>query len=274
MLVVDNGSTDNGPALVRQFMASDPRIRLLDCPKRGPGAARNFGLAQAKGEWILFLDADDLLEPTQLADQLFVASQDAGVIVGEWQEFTDGMPDQRTHKGIPRELKDSTIAFAPWAPHAALVRRSILEGPYLWLEELDPLLAEDIPFWFRLVSDFEVVSSHACGALYRAMSADCRTNLQPEKWFIGLDAAIGTNLSFLREKGCCPTPGQCEALMRMYVDIVALAAKAQSAEIQNRALENVGHWLREYFRQGGRHRLGMLLRRGLGARLFFRLFKR
>ncbi len=48
LIVVENGSTDDGPEIVRQF--PDPRIRLVVSPKQGPGAARNVGLAHATGE--------------------------------------------------------------------------------------------------------------------------------------------------------------------------------------------------------------------------------
>ena len=61
LLVVDDGSTDEGPALVAQI--SDPRLRLLRQPNQGPGAARNRGLAGARGALIAFLDADDEWDP-------------------------------------------------------------------------------------------------------------------------------------------------------------------------------------------------------------------
>ena len=61
LLVVDDGSTDEGPALVAQL--SDPRLRLLRQPNQGPGSARNRGLAGARGALIAFLDADDEWDP-------------------------------------------------------------------------------------------------------------------------------------------------------------------------------------------------------------------
>jgi glycosyltransferase involved in cell wall biosynthesis len=57
LIVVNDGSTDNGPALVRQY--DDSRVRVLDQENRGVSAARNRGIAEAHGELVVFLDADD-----------------------------------------------------------------------------------------------------------------------------------------------------------------------------------------------------------------------
>ncbi|MBO9695080.1 MAG: glycosyltransferase family 2 protein [Sphingopyxis sp.] len=67
ILVIDNGSTDGGRELVAAM--EDARIRLLDLSTPGPGgyAGRNIGIRAARGDWIAFLDADDLWQPDHLA---------------------------------------------------------------------------------------------------------------------------------------------------------------------------------------------------------------
>ena len=64
IIVIDDGSTDDGPEKVLKL--NDPRIILIRQENRGPGAARNAGLAMAKGKYVSFLDADDEWLPSFL----------------------------------------------------------------------------------------------------------------------------------------------------------------------------------------------------------------
>lgn len=63
LLVVDDGSTDTGPALVAAIAKADARVRLMRTPNAGAAAARNVGLHAARGEFITFLDCDDWWQP-------------------------------------------------------------------------------------------------------------------------------------------------------------------------------------------------------------------
>lgn len=69
IILVDDGSTDGTAAIAAEFAAQDPRIRVIPGPAQGSaGAARNAGLDVASGDYLSFLDADDLFAPTMLAE--------------------------------------------------------------------------------------------------------------------------------------------------------------------------------------------------------------
>jgi glycosyltransferase involved in cell wall biosynthesis len=64
LLIVDDGSPDRSIEICREF--DDSRIRILQQPNSGPATARNLGISQAKGEYIAFIDGDDLWHPEKL----------------------------------------------------------------------------------------------------------------------------------------------------------------------------------------------------------------
>lgn len=280
MLVVDNGSTDDSWEEAQAFQ--DSRIRLLQSPKQGPGAARNYGLNLAQGEWIQFLDADDLLEPNHLEQQLLDTKQnpDAEIIACCWQEFTDENPTLKILKqpagiGQPiQSLRDTTITFAPWGVHAALVKRSVLSSDCYWPEQLDKYLAEDITFWFKLVSKCTVAYGRSTGALYRIQTPQCRHQyFNSKKWFEGIHAAIGLNQQYLQERNHSYTPAQCEKLMTAYTTLYLLARKQQSLDVKLQALSIASEWLKKYFSVAKKPRLLMIVRRIIGLKLFLSLTK-
>jgi CDP-glycerol glycerophosphotransferase len=61
VILVDDGSTDASQEIVAGFLRKDDRLRLLSQANRGPGAARNTGVSQACGEYVAFVDADDVV---------------------------------------------------------------------------------------------------------------------------------------------------------------------------------------------------------------------
>ncbi|WP_051521246.1 glycosyltransferase family 2 protein [Rubellimicrobium mesophilum] len=82
LLLVDDGSSDEGPAIANRYVDAEPgRIRYLppDPRRRGAAAARNRGIAAARGALIALLDADDTYLPEKLAHDLATLAADPGV---------------------------------------------------------------------------------------------------------------------------------------------------------------------------------------------------
>lgn len=92
IIIIDDASTDDSAAIISQM--TDPRIRMLFRDTPGPGgyAARNLGIAEANGNWIAFLDADDIWHPSHLADieATIMASPEAGCVATRYEHvFAD-----------------------------------------------------------------------------------------------------------------------------------------------------------------------------------------
>jgi glycosyltransferase involved in cell wall biosynthesis len=84
IIVIDDGSTDNSLAIAKKF---SPVVRVFSGPNRGVSSARNWAIAEAVGDWFVFLDADDTLLPGTLAKRLeTAASADADVILCDYFE--------------------------------------------------------------------------------------------------------------------------------------------------------------------------------------------
>lgn len=68
LIVIDDGSTDNTPSIISEFEAQAwQNTRFIQKPNGGASSARNRGIVEALGDWLVFLDADDALVPTALA---------------------------------------------------------------------------------------------------------------------------------------------------------------------------------------------------------------
>lgn len=80
-IVVDDGSTDSSPEVAGDYVATDSRIQLLRRAHEGVSASRNAGLELVETEWVMFLDADDLLSKNAVENLIHVAEATCSDIV-------------------------------------------------------------------------------------------------------------------------------------------------------------------------------------------------
>ncbi len=132
LLVIDDGSTDDTADIVRDFGKQDSRVRLISQENQGVSVARNTGIKMAQGEFIAFLDADDLWLPNKLAlhVQHLSANPNIGLSFARVEFMTfDGKPTRKysnpPFKNITaKKLYEENPAVTP---SNALFRRMALQ---------------------------------------------------------------------------------------------------------------------------------------------------
>ena len=81
IILIDDGSPDNCPAICENWVHKDPRIKVLHKQNSGLGFARNSGIELATGKYICFFDSDDYIEPDTIASCVDAAEQEKADIV-------------------------------------------------------------------------------------------------------------------------------------------------------------------------------------------------
>lgn len=151
IIVVDDGSTDNTEEIVQRFP-----VTYLFQRNAGPAAARNRGWLAAKGEYLQFLDADDILLPTKIERCLQVFTPDTDLVYTNYEycssNLKESLPTPRTitpEGNVLSTLLNSARSLFPC--HAALLRRSAAERTRKFREQLN--VAEDWYFWIEVAAN-------------------------------------------------------------------------------------------------------------------------
>lgn len=92
-IIVDDGSTDTSAQIAKGWQAKDARFKYVFQANKGCAGARNTGLSKAEGEWIQFLDGDDILRPTKLEESVKAFEREkCDVVVTNFSEEHNGKP--------------------------------------------------------------------------------------------------------------------------------------------------------------------------------------
>ena len=137
ILLVNDGSTDNSPALCEEYGKRDARVRNFSQENRGLSAARNFGIDHARAPWLMFVDSDDFVEPDFCEYAISAVEENRCQIavfsyerVGlEWKDPMLELPEQYLGR-IERSQALSLLAWERIQDYAwnKIYARSLFEG--------------------------------------------------------------------------------------------------------------------------------------------------
>ncbi len=156
IIVVDDGSTDESAAVAESF--SDRGVRVVRQPQHGAAGARNAALREARGEFVQFLDADDLLAPEKIARQLTALSAAPGGMLasGPWGSFAgEAAQAEFRPEAVWADLAPVDWLATSWSgggmfpPVVWLVPRALAESAGPWNETLS--LDDDGEYFTRVL---------------------------------------------------------------------------------------------------------------------------
>jgi teichuronic acid biosynthesis glycosyltransferase TuaG len=156
MFIIDDGSTDAGPDIVRQYAAEDRRITLLSQNNAGSAAARNNGIRHARGQYISLLDSDDTWKEDFLEKQLKLMKEKNALLVYSSHTRIDAqsnevlkpfiVPPKVTYKDL---LKNCYISCLTGVYDASVYGK-------VYLREEMKSLRDDYVYWLEIMKKVKV----------------------------------------------------------------------------------------------------------------------
>ncbi len=158
IIVVDDGSTDDTPDALGRFGNS---IRLARQENRGVSAARNAGIRAGGGEWLAFLDSDDLWLPGKLEAQAAAiedpSNSDHKVIYTNERWIKNGRQKNqgKRHRKHSGRIYEKCLSLCIISPSSVMVHRSVFKTVGFFDEDLPA--CEDYDMWLRVCARYPVL---------------------------------------------------------------------------------------------------------------------
>ncbi len=176
VIVVDDGSTDQTVSIIKQYCGKHPeKIRLILKENSGPGSARNVGIRAAAGEYIAFIDADDLWLPQKLEKQIAyfkTQSSEVGLVYTDARKFDDDgiwvLPEKYRRKRSEGWIYKELLKRNMIPNQSVIARKKCFDDVGLFDESLE--LIEDHDMWLRIAMKYKIVFLDEVLSLYREQS--------------------------------------------------------------------------------------------------------
>jgi glycosyltransferase involved in cell wall biosynthesis len=182
-IIVDDGSTDNSVEVIAAYVSNDRRFQYHQRPEdraRGGNAARNYGFEISKGEYVNWLDSDDLFSENKIEEQIrLLQSEKADIAICKWGRFEKknigyNIKNLNIYKDYSEGidlLEDYGIQNEYYPAHTFLISRKICVRSGLWNENLT--INQDGEFYCRiLILAKNIMYSSSSYVLYRQTKSE------------------------------------------------------------------------------------------------------
>jgi glycosyltransferase involved in cell wall biosynthesis len=236
-IVVNDGSSDETEKWVSQI--ENPKVKLISQENQGLAGARNMGIAHATGEYIAFLDADDLWEPTKLEKQVAVLEENPEVglvytwvaLVDEQGKFTGRIFKNNAEGDVWNQLTEHNIVECG---SVAMVRRSCFETVGVFDQSLRSFV-EDWDLWLRIAScySFKVIKEPL--VYYRQISTSASRNWE----------AMEQSFRMVIEKAFASAPSELLYLKKRSYGAATLCLAWKALQSQSKDYKKATHFLQQ-----------------------------
>ncbi len=180
-ICIDDGSSDHTLRILKSYAAQDDRIHVIRQGNAGPSCARNAGAAISKGQYIAFLDSDDVWSAHKLESTLSAFTKNSGVhaVFGRVGFFNEASPKVATLSDVKQGLAELTD-FVGENPVCTLSNLTVARAAFLESGGFDEAMhyAEDLEWLIRALSDgMKIVSTSDLHVYYRTSSDGLSSDL-------------------------------------------------------------------------------------------------
>jgi glycosyltransferase involved in cell wall biosynthesis len=164
IIITDDGSTDNTNKILDTYSHKDPRIKVIYQTNKGPAGARNNSLLHSSGEYIIFFDADDIMLPKKIIQQVewLEKNKEYDFLFSDFIFFIDKTKKYYRHrKFLPVEENQYSdiVSRGGINPSVVCMRRKAYDEVGLFNEAQDIIGVEDLEYFLRVAKSNILIGS-------------------------------------------------------------------------------------------------------------------
>lgn len=161
VIIVDDGSTDGTSDIIDQYASNYSKINVVHKKNEGVSVARNVGITLAKGEYYLFFDGDDFVEPYCLEELYTVAKEkQVDTVIYGYHRFENGKVKETSLPSFEKDLYENEAIMKEIFPRFIGISYDNLNG---WIHNKEnALFVENPALWRTMVSAQIIQTNHLC----------------------------------------------------------------------------------------------------------------